>query len=147
MICSHCSVEIPDVSAFCPACGGPVSAPGTLTAQGTRDAVLGGLAYVTVVPAILFLAFPSLKSSRFVRFHSWQSLFFAVAVVLAAVLVKFLFAILSILPMIGFLAAWLSIGVTFIAVSVLWVVLPLKALQGQSYELPVLGSIAARLIE
>ena len=138
---------MPDVSAFCPVCGRPVSAPGTLVAPGTRDALLGGLAYVTVVPAILFLAVPPLKSSRFVRFHSWQSLFFAAAVVVAAVLVKVLFAVLSILPMIGFLAAWLSIGVAFIAVAVLWVVLPLKALQGQSYELPVLGSIAARLVE
>lgn len=138
---------MPDISAFCPVCGLRVRPLETLTAAGTRDALLGGLAYVTVVPAIVFLAVPALKSSRFVRFHSWQSVFFAVAAAVAALLVKFLFAALAILPMIGFLAAWLLVGVTFIAIVVIWVVLPVKALQGQNYELPVLGGIAARLTE
>lgn len=136
---------MPDISAFCPACGRPVSVPDRTTAQGTRDALLGGLAYVTVIPAIVFLVVPALKSSRFVRFHSWQSLFFGAAAVVAAALVKFLFAILSVVPVIGFPVAWLSIGITFIAIAVIWVVLPVKALQGQSYELPVLGGIAASL--
>jgi uncharacterized membrane protein len=138
---------MPNISAFCPVCGRPAGAPTTLTAQGTRDALLGGLAYVPVVPAIVFLAVPALKSSRFVRFHSWQSLFFAAGVVVTALLVKFLFAALSILPGIGFLTAWLLIGVTSIAIAVIWVVLPVKALQGQNYELPVLGGLASRLSE
>ena len=138
---------MPDISAFCPVCGRPVSATTASTVPWTRDALLGGLAYVTVVPAVMFLAVPVLKSSRFVRFHSWQSLFFAVGVAAAALLAKFLFAALSILPWIGFLAAWLFVGLTFIAIAVIWIVLPVKALQGQSYELPVLGRVAARLAE
>lgn len=98
-----------------------------------------------LLPTLLFLALPALRSKRFVRFHSWQSLFFAVAVAVTALLMKPLFAVLSMLPSIGFLAAWLSIGVMFIAVAVIWVVLVVKALQGQSFELPYLGNLAARL--
>lgn len=102
---------------------------------------------MTIVPAIVFLAVPALRSSRFVRFHCWQSLFFAAAAAIAGLLAKFVFAILSLLPAIGFLLAWLSIGVTFLAVSLIWVVLTVKALQGQSYELPVLGGLALKLAE
>ena len=122
-------------------------APEVLSTTVTRDALLGGLAYVTIVPAIALLAVPALRSSRFVRFHCWQSLFFTAAAAIAAFLVKFVFAILSLLPVIGFLLAWLSIGVTFLAIAVIWVVLLVKALQGQSYELPVLGGIALKLAE
>jgi uncharacterized membrane protein len=136
---------MPEISAFCPGCGRSVTEPEALTVADTRDALLGGLAYATPLPAIVFLAVPALKSSRFVRFHSWQSLFFFAGGGAAAFLVRFLFAILSFLPMIGFLLAWLSIGITFIAIAVIWVVLLVKALQGQGYELPGIGGFASRL--
>ena len=138
---------MPEISAFCPGCGRSVNAPEELSAATARDAVMGGLAYVTVVPAIVFLAVPALRSNRFVRLHSWQSVFFFAAAAVMALLIKVLFAIFSILPAIGFLVAWLSVGVTFIAMVMVWVVLAVKAVQGQSYELPVLGRIAARLAE
>ena len=99
---------------------------------------------MTVLPAILFLV-PALRSSRFVRFHSWQSVFFAVAAAMTAFVMKLLFAIFSILPVIGFLLAWLSVGVSFIAIAMIWVALAVKAAQGQSYELPVIGRMAAQL--
>ena len=121
-----------------------MNAPPALRAADTRDAVLGALAYVTVLPAILFLV-PELRSSRFVRFHSWQSVFLAVAAAMTAFVMKLLFAIFSILPVIGFLLAWLSVGVAFIAIAVIWLVLAVKAAQGQSYELPVIGRMAAQL--
>jgi uncharacterized membrane protein len=147
MICSHCSAEMPEISVFCPGCGRSVNAPEVLSAADARDALLGALAYVMVVPAILFLAVPALKSSRFVRFHSWQSVFFAIAAAITALLVKLVFAVFSILPGIGFLLAWLSVGVTSIALAVIWAVLAVKAVQGRSYYLPVIGHVAAQLAE
>jgi len=124
-----------------------VNAPEALSGAEPRDAILGGLAYVTVLPAILFLAVPALKSSRFVRFHSWQSVFFSIATAVTVILIKLLFAILSLLPVVGFLLAWLSVGVAFIAIVVTWVALAAKAVQRQSYELPVIGRKAAQLAE
>jgi len=138
---------MPEISVFCPGCGRSVNAPGALSAADTRDALLGGLAYVTVIPAILFLAVPALKSSRFVRFHSWQSVFFGIASAVTVFLIKLLFTILSLLPVVGFLLAWLSVGVAFIGIVVTWVALAAKAVQGQSYELPVIGRKAAQLAE
>ena len=124
-----------------------MNAPEALSGAEPRDAILGGLAYVTVLPAILFLAVPALKSSRFVRFHSWQSVFFSIATAVTVILIKLLFTILSLLPVVGFLLAWLSVGVAFIAIVVTWVALAAKAVQGQSYELPVIGRKAAQLAE
>ena len=147
MICSHCASEMPEISAFCPGCGRSVNAPEGLRAADARDALLGALAYVTVLPAILFLAVPVLKRSRFVRFHSWQSVFFTIATAIAGLVVKLGFVIFSILPAIGFLLAWLSVGVASIALVFIWAVLAVKAVQGQSYELPVLGQMAAQLAE
>jgi uncharacterized membrane protein len=138
---------MPDISAFCPGCGRSVNAPEALSAADTRDAVLGAVAYVGVVPAILFLTVPAFKSSRFVRFHSWQSVFFGVATAVTAFLIKLLFAILSVLPVIGLLLAWLSMGVAFIAIVVIWIALEVKAVQGQSYELPIIGRMAAQLAD
>ena len=124
-----------------------MNAPEALSGAEPRDAILGGLAYVTVLPAILFLAVPALKSSRFVRFHSWQSVFFSIATAVTVILIKLLFTILSLLPVVGFLLAWLSVGIAFIAIVVTWVALAAKAVQGQSYELPVIGRKAAQLAE
>ena len=136
---------MPEISGFCPGCGRSVHALEELRAASAREALLGALAYATVVPAILFLAIPAFKGSRFVRFHSWQSVFFAAAAAITVLVMKLLFGVFSILPAIGLLLAWLCVGVLFIAIMVIWVLLTLQAVQGQSYELPVIGSMAAQL--
>jgi uncharacterized membrane protein len=135
---------MPDISEFCPGCGRAVGAAEALRAADSRDALLATLAYL-VAPAILFLAVPALNRSCFVRFHSWQSIFFAAAAAVTGLVMKLLFGVFSILPAIGLLLAWLCVGVVFIGTAVLWVLLTVKAAQGQSYELPVIGSMAAQL--
>lgn len=150
MICPHCSAEMPEISVFCPGCGrsvqeGDVPASPELHAGTARDAILGALAYVTVFPAILFLVLPSLKANRFVRFHSWQSVLFAITAVVLAACLRGVFAFFSLFPGIGFLLGVLACGLVFIALVFLWVVMVIKALQGQAYEVPWLGHFAANL--
>ena len=118
-----------------------------LSAADVRDALLGAVAYLAIVPAVVFLAVPTLRRSPFVRFHAWQSVFFAAAATILGLAIRLLFLILSILPLLGFLLAWLLIGVGAIAVAVTWVVLVVKASQGHGYELPVIGPLAARVAE
>src|SRR4051794_8645753 len=109
MICSNCDAPMPDVSAFCPACGHSVSE--TSGAVDSRDRVLAALAYIGIIPAIILILVPALRDNRFVRFHSWQSILFSVASVLLAGALKLLLVIFSVLPVIGFLLAWLSLGI------------------------------------
>lgn len=148
MICSYCSAEMPEISAFCPACGRSIKHPGAeehISAASLRDSLLGALAYVLLLPAMVFLAVPPLRSSRFVRFHSWQSLFFALASAIAALLTRLLFFVLPVIPFVGYLLAWLLIGLVGLAIVVLWGVLFVKAALGDAFELPWIGPLAWQL--
>ena len=138
---------MPDISEFCPGCGRAVDTPEATGVSDSREAILAALAYVPVAPAIVFLTVPALNRSRFVRFHSWQSIFFVAAAAITALVMKLLFGVFSVLPAIGLLLSWLLVGVAFIGIAVLWVLLTVKAAQGQSYELPVIGSMAAQLAD
>ena len=134
---------MPDVSAFCPACGVSVAeSPGAVD---SRDRALGAVAYVGLIPAIILLLIPALRGNRFVRFHSWQSVLFTIASALLGLALKVLFVILAILPVIGFLLAWLSLGIGSMAIFILWVVLLVKAALGHYYELPLIGPFAEQL--
>jgi uncharacterized membrane protein len=131
---------MPDVSAFCPACG--VSISETSVAVNARDRALGALAYVGLIPAIVLLLIPALRGDRFVRFHSWQSVLFTIASGLLGLALKLIFFIFAILPMVGFLLAWLSLVIGSMGIFILWIVLLVKAALGHSYQLPLIGPLA-----
>ncbi len=158
--CSKCGADVTGVAA-CPQCGTaaagePAADPGvaaaapeaapqaTPAAGGLPDNVAGALAYVTVIPAIVFLLIDPFKTIRFVRFHSLQSIVFS----LTAFVLQFAVTIVSIalsfagLGMIMGLVGWLiSMGIF-----VLWVVLVIKAYQGQEFRLPVISDLAAKWV-
>jgi zinc-ribbon domain len=81
--CSTCGAQIPDGTTTCAACAGRAAAstppPPTSSTGGMSDNVAGMLAYVTIIPAIIFLVMEPYNKSRFIRFHAFQCLFFAVA--------------------------------------------------------------------
>jgi uncharacterized membrane protein len=134
---------MPDVSAFCPACGRSTTTE--MLEAGFREKVLAATAYVLLIPAAVFLAVPSLHKSRFICFHSWQSIFFFFSTVVLAGGCRLLFLILSGLPIVGFLISWIVSGIGALGVVTLWVVLEVKAAQGERFELPIIGPFAARL--
>ena len=142
--CPSCGAQIAD-GTTCPKCAGSAS-PGTTpvvatqtTAGGLEDNVAGALAYVTIIPAIVFLVLEPFNRRRFVRFHSFQCLFFAVAWTV-------LWICLSIVAHIPFLG-WATIIVwPLISLGgfVIWLILVLKAYQGQMFKLPVIGDMAEK---
>ena len=109
-----------------------------------KDRLIGALAYVTFIPAVLLVAIPAFRRNRFIRFHAFQSIFFSVATVLLAIAVRILFSILTLVPAIGFLTAWLVLAVVALGLAIVWLVLAVKALQGQTFRLPAVGNLAAR---
>jgi len=79
--CSTCGAQIPDGTTTCAVCAGRVApagpgAPAAATVGGMADNVAGMLAYVTIIPSIIFLVMEPYNKNRFVRFHSFQNLFF-----------------------------------------------------------------------
>ncbi len=103
---------------------------------GLSDSAASGLAYLTFIPAIVFLAVPPYNQSANVRFHSWQSIFLSIAAIAASILHIFLLFI----PIIGWIIS-LLISLTFLVV---WLLCILKAFNGQRFVLPVLGALAAK---
>lgn len=144
---------MPEISGFCPACGravaqGSDSEPDIAGVEPlSRDALLGAGAYFTVVPAIVFLAVPATRQKRYVRFHSWQSILFAVSTVIIGAATRLAFAALSVFPFLGFLLAWLVAGLVSLALVFLWIAIVIKAALGDAYELPVIGTWSNRLAD
>jgi len=146
MICSNCAAELPEISAYCPSCGSSVNADSDpFQATDITDQILGAVAYVAVVPAMVLLLAPALRHRLFVRFHAWQSILFGAFTSVFGLILRLLFLLFSIVPLGGSLVAWLLIGVAALAVTVLWLALLVKAALGDRYELPVVGEWAARL--
>jgi uncharacterized membrane protein len=144
--CPDCAAMMPDTAAFCPGCGRVMRAPEP--AHGTVDAlpekVAGALAYLTIVPAVVFLLLDPYKKNRFVRFHSIQCLMFWLASVGIGAALKLVGILLLIIPFLGQLLALLIFWLIGFAAFVIWAVLVVKALQGERFKLPVLGDLAEK---
>jgi uncharacterized membrane protein len=98
---------------------------------GLSDNAAGALAYVTIIPAIVFLIVEPFNKNSYVRFHAWQCIFLSIAAVV-------IHTILSVIPVIG----WILIPFVSLAFLVVWVIVLLKALKGQRYQLPIIGKYA-----
>ena len=100
--------------------------------SGLSDNAAGALAYVTVIPAIIFLIVEPYNRNSYIRFHSWQSIFLGIA--------YFAIQILWIIPIIG----WLICLLAFPVFLVIWIIVLLKALKGERYKLPFIGNYAEK---
>jgi uncharacterized membrane protein len=141
--CSGCGAQVPDGAAACPACGravgsAPAAAP-VAAGGGLTDNVAGMLAYVTIIPAILFLVLEPYNKKRFVRFHSFQSIFFCIAMMV----IWFGFIILDFVPGVIFIMFPLHMLV-WLGAFILWIILLIKANQGQMFKLPIIGDLAEK---
>ena len=137
--CPTCGTQIAD-GASCPKCAGGAgrgASAGSPAAAGLTDNVAGALAYVTIIPAIVFLVLEPFNRKRFVRFHAFQSIFFFIAWTVLAIGMAFIAHI----PFLGWatLLLWPLIS---LALFVILLILALKAYQGQMFKLPVIGDMA-----
>jgi uncharacterized membrane protein len=144
--CSACGTQIADGSTMCAACSSKssVAAPSTASTGGMTDNVAGMLAYVTIIPAILFLVLEPYNKSRFVRFHCFQNIFLHVAAIVLWVGLFIVAAVLAFIPILGHLVAFLLWMTLSLGLFILWIVLLLKANQGQMFKLPVIGDLAEK---
>lgn len=107
--------------------------PGIVPAdQGLSDTAAGALAYVTIIPAIIFLVLAPYNTRPFVKFHAFQCLGLAVLGICLSIL-----RVVPILGWIVFLFGWL-------AMMVLWLLCIVKASQGSYLKLPVISEFASK---
>ena len=71
--CSACGAQIADGTTICPACSARTAGTATVASTAAMtDNVAGMLAYITIIPAIIFLVTAPYNRNRFVRFHSFR---------------------------------------------------------------------------
>ena len=102
------------------------------TSLGMEQNVEGLLCYVVGwVTGIIFLILE--KDNKFVRFHAIQSIIVFGAINIVAVIFGWI-------PVIG----WIISSLLGVLAFILWIVLMVKAYQGQMFKLPIAGDIAEK---
>lgn len=150
--CPNCGAAVE--GRFCAKCGAqvdPAASAGTGPANaayaapaagGLADNVAGALCYVLgLVTGILFLVLAPYNQSKFVRFHAFQAIFLHVAFIvlwiadtaLAVALPWSLHLLSSLL--------WMAIALGGLVV---WILVLVKAYQGERFKLPVIGDLAEK---
>ncbi len=151
--CSNCGTEVAAGAGFCPKCGTSVTggaaaggaagsgAPGSAAPGGgsaassglTRN-MAGALCYVVgLITGIIFLVLEPYNKDPFIKFHAFQSIAFNVAMIVVITAV-------SLVPFIG----WVVAPLLGLGSLIVWVILMLKAYQGATFKLPVLGDFAEK---
>jgi uncharacterized membrane protein len=105
---------------------------------GLSDNAAAGIAYITIIPAIVFLIVAPFKNSSYVRFHAWQSIFFFVAWAVVHILVG---VVQNFVPSVLFLTLtlWQLVDLAFFVVLVIVFV---SAFNGKRFKLPIIGGLA-----
>jgi uncharacterized membrane protein len=109
----------------------PPPPPPPAAAAGLSENAASALAYVTFIPAIIFLLVPPYNQSAKIKFHAIQELGLTV--------VQFVLMFFLIIPILG----WLIFLFGFLALLILWVLCIFKASQGGAFKLPIIGGFAA----
>ncbi len=154
--CNQCGADVTGVK-FCSKCGAPVgaaaAAPGPSAAPpgAAPPAQAGGgeiseniaaaLAYIVPV-AVVWLLIEPYKNRRFVRFHSFQSIFFFLASFAVGICLGVFSTILTLVG-VGFILVMVY-PLFQLAVFVVWIILVIKAYQGQHFKVPVIGDFAEK---
>ena len=102
------------------------------TSLSMEENIEGALCYIlTWVTGLVFLLLE--KDNDFVRFHARQS-------ILTFLPLTVLGFIIGWIPFIG----WFIGGLIWLLTFILWLVLMIKAYQGERFKLPIVGDIAER---
>jgi uncharacterized membrane protein len=104
------------------------------------DNVAGTLAYLTIIPAIALLLLEPYRRNRTICFHAWQCIFLTLAWCMAELVLA---AVAYVVPMMDLVLGAFDSLFT-LGILILWVVLLIKAMNGERYKLPILGALAEK---
>ena len=140
----------PPQGGYAPPQGGYAPPPGGGYPQqaqpsGMTDNMAAALSYVTII-GIVFLFVEPYNTNRVVRFHAFQSIFFAIATVIVWVAATILSIVLTPIPVIGFIFGVLLHFVVALGIFVVWLMLVYKAYNNEQFMLPVIGPMAQKQV-
>ena len=170
MQCPSCHNEVSPQATFCGFCGaplaaapagGPAAAPAGYApvgassyaapaapqvapaAGGLSENAAAAIAYITIIPAIIFLVLEPYNRMRLVKFHSIQSLALAVAWIAIWIGITILHVVMHFIPFIGVLFLLLDLAVS-VGFFIAWLIAILKASKGEYFKLPIIGDFAEK---
>lgn len=160
--CAKCGAQLAAGSGFCGACGAAISGQSVTTTSGAAaqsapnanaatsggmtDNVAAALSYIWIV-GLIFLFIEPYNKKRFVKFHAFQSVFYAAAA----------FVLWIGLHIFGLIAgavtsgiAWLIVGplalLLWLGMVIFWVIMVIKAYNNQEFKAPIIGNLAAQQV-
>lgn len=150
--CSKCGAQVADQAAFCSQCGAPQKAtaatpvpPGQAAQSGLAENTAATLSYALGwLTGIIFLL---IDKRPFVRFHAAQSI-----VVFAGL--HIIHHVIALIIGVRFLSGgWLALApsvivlhVVTVATFILWILLMIKAHQGERFKIPIAWEIAEGIV-
>lgn len=103
------------------------------TAQsGLSDNAAGALAYITIIPSIIFLLVEPYNKNPFVKFHAWQNI--------GIVIGWFACSLVLVIPILG----WIIGLVGDLALFICWIICIVKAAGGGKFMIPFIGPFAEK---
>ena len=106
---------------------------------GLSDNAASGLAYITIIPAIIFLIVPPYNQKSLVRFHAWQSIFLFIAWIVIDIGLHFVGRILIFGCFAGIVSLLVGLGLF-----ILWLIVMINAFNGKRINIPVLSDLAQK---
>ena len=143
--CSECGEPVKRAAVVCVHCGVPLKPlAGTASARagtGLEPHVAAALSYLlTWLTGLIVLLVE--REDEYVRFHARQAIAFGIASVIAWCFVAIFSAVSGGVFFVGEVLPSLAWAAFYITWVVLWIVLMVKAYQGERFKLWVLGNIA-----
>ncbi len=151
--CTKCGAAVADGAGFCPSCGSAQAAPGSgqsvpppvvQSASQMDEKVAGLLCYV--LGWITGLIFYFIDKRPYVRFHAAQSIVvFGGLHIISIVLAMFFGFSLLAGGLAGFSMGYAVYGLVNLIGLILWILLMVKAYQGDRFRVPIAADIAEKL--
>jgi uncharacterized membrane protein len=145
--CTKCGTMVADNVAFCPSCGTPraagvatAMAPAAGTQSGMSENVAGLLCYV--LGWVTGLIFYFIDKRPFVRFHAAQSIVVFGGLTVIRIVLAMLFVSSGLA---GFSMGFGLLTLVSVLGFVLWVLLMVKAYQGEKFRIPLAADLADQI--
>ena len=147
--CTKCGAAVADNAAFCPSCGATqgaaaASSSAASTQSGMAENVAGLLCYL--LGWVTGLIFYLIDKRPFVRFHAAQSIVVFGGLNIITIILGMFFGISLVTGgLAGFSIGWALYRLVDLVGLILWILLMIKAYQGERFRVPVAADLAEKI--
>lgn len=122
----------------------PPGAAPVAGSQGLSESAAAAIAYITFIPAIIFLVIEPYNKMPLVRFHSFQCIALTLAAFVLHIGVMIVGIVLHFIPLMWILTSLVHLAITVI-IFLAWLMAIIKASKGEWYKLPIIGQFAEKM--